>query len=108
MTDPITIALGGRTFLVRPLTLRQLRNILPAFARAADFSDERGFDGALDIIAAAVSRDAPDVTRDGLLDLEASPAELAGALAAIARLSGLVSQGEAPAAASTGAASTVS
>lgn len=105
------ITLGGRSFTLRPLTLGQLRVILPAFARAAGLAQEESVDAAIDIIVAALSRDAPEITRAVLLESEILPADLIGAVDAIARLSGLVQQesalpGEAPA--SAGASSTAS
>ena len=104
------ITLAGRSFTLRPLTLGQLRVVLPAFARAAGLQREEAIDAAIDILAAALSRDAPEITRATLLDWEMRPAELIAAVDAIARLSGLVQQemlpGEAPA--SAGASSTAS
>jgi hypothetical protein len=97
MTDPVTIRLGGAAFAVRPLTLRQLRSVLPAFARAGAIGAEDGVDAAIEILAAALSRDHPDITRERLLDTEASVQELAEAVTTVARLSGLVSPGEAEA-----------
>jgi predicted transcriptional regulator len=90
-----TIRLGGMDFAVRPLTLRQLRTVLPAFARAGAVGAEDGVDAAIDILAAALSRDHPEITRDALLDTEASVRELAEAVTTVARLSGLVAPGEA-------------
>ena len=85
-----TIALGGRDYAIRPLTLGQLRVVLPAFARAARLNAADGIDAAIDILAAALARDHRDLTRDALLELEMLPAELASAVAQIAALSGLV------------------
>lgn len=85
-----TITLGGRDYAIRPLTLGQLRVVLPAFARAARLNAADGIDAAVDILAAALARDYRDLTRDALLDLEATPHELASAVACIAELSGLV------------------
>lgn len=105
------ITLGGRAFKLRPLTLGQLRVVLPAFARAAGLAREEAIDAAIDIIEAALSRDAPEITRAVLLEAEMLPAELIAAVDTIARLSGLVQQevtapGEAQA--SAGAGSTAS
>lgn len=104
------ITLSGKSFMLRPLTLGQLRTILPAFARAAGLQREEAVDAAIDILAAALSRDAPEVTRATLLDWEMLPVELIAAVDAIARLSGLVTQENAPgeAPASAGASSTAS
>ncbi|HEV2162222.1 MAG TPA: hypothetical protein VGR52_08335 [Stellaceae bacterium] len=85
-----TITLGARDYAIRPLTLGQLRVVLPAFARAARLNATDGIDAAIDILAAALARDHGDLTRDVLLELEATPHELASAVARIAALSGLV------------------
>lgn len=108
--DKDTIVVGGRKFALRPLTLGQLRRILPAFARAAGLATEEAVDAAIDILAAVLSRDAPEMTRAALLAVEMLPAELVAAVDAVARLSGLVAQEEArppgEAKASAGASST--
>jgi hypothetical protein len=97
----ISIILGGRGYAIRPLTLGQLRRVLPAFARAAGLADEAAIDAAIDIVAAALERDHPALDRAALLGIEMRPAELIAAVDAIARLSGLVaeepaSRGEGP------------
>lgn len=88
------ITVGTRKFTLRPLTLGQLRIILPAFARAAGLSSEEAIDAAIDILATALSRDAPEMTRHALLAMEMLPAELVAGVDAIARLSGLIAQEE--------------
>ncbi len=106
-----TIVLGGRRFALRPLTLGQLRRVLPAFARAAGLANEAAIDAAIDILAAALERDHPALTRDVLLDIELRPVELIAAVDAIARLSGLVAEesaGLGEEAASAGASFTAS
>src|SRR5690348_6331839 len=85
-----TITLAARDYAIRPLTLGQLRIVLPAFARAAKLNAADGIDAAIDVLAAALARDHRDLTRDALLELEATPHELATAVARIAALSGLV------------------
>jgi hypothetical protein len=91
-----TITLGGRDYAIRPLTLGQLRVVLPTFARAAKLSAADGIDAAVDILAAALARDHAALNRDALLELEMLPAELAAAVAQIAALSGLVPKDGAP------------
>lgn len=85
-----TITLGARDYAIRPLTLGQLRVVLPAFARAAKLNAADGIDAAIDILAAALARDHASLTCDALLEFEATPHELASAVARIAELSGLV------------------
>jgi hypothetical protein len=106
-----TITIAGQRFTLRPLTLGQLRVVLPAFARAAGLANEDAIDAAIDILAAALSRDAPEMSRAALLAAEVLPSELIAAVDAIARLSGLVQQGDPPtgeASASAGAGFTAS
>jgi hypothetical protein len=91
-----TITMGGRSFALRPLTLGQLRRVLPAFARAAGLGNEDSIDAAIDILAAALERDHAAMTREALLGIELRPAELIAAVDAVARLSGLVSDEAAP------------
>ena len=87
-----TITIGRRSFALRPLTLGQLRHVLPAFARAAGLANEDAIDAAIDILAAALERDHPAMTHEALLGTELRPAELIAAVDAIARLSGLVAE----------------
>ena len=96
MSAPVSIMLGARSYTVRPLTLGQLRVVLPAFARAAKLSAADGIDAAIDILAAALARDHAALTRGALLEMEATPHELAAAVAQIAELSGLVPKDGAP------------
>jgi len=95
MSEIRSIRLAGADYPIRPLTLRQLRLVLPAFARAANVASDAGVDAAIDILAAALSRDHPTLTRDALLEIEVSPRELADAVATVAQVSGLVQPGEA-------------
>ena len=96
MSAPVSVTLGARRYSIRPLTLGQLRVVLPAFARAARLSAADGIDAAIDILAAALARDHASLTRDALLEMEATPHELAAAVAQIAELSGLVPKDGAP------------
>ncbi len=105
------LKIAGREFSLRPLTLGQLRTVLPAFSRAAGLAKEEAIDAAIDILVSALSRDTPDITRAVLLDTEMLPAELIMAVDTVARLSGLVPQGDGAtgeANASAGASSTAS
>jgi hypothetical protein len=111
----VTIRLGGRDYVVRPLTLRQLRElgVCLAKARAAPpdpaAAEKLAYDNMVETVAAALSRDNPVVTADVILDLEVTLTELSQANMTILQHSGLVlSPGEAKAeAASIGSTSTV-
>jgi hypothetical protein len=92
MAETATIALGGRQFTVRPLTFRQLRDIEAALDQAlkAGAQTRINFDAAIDILAAALGRGDPTITRDALLDLEGGKDEIVAATRTILRLSGYV------------------
>jgi len=102
MAESITIKLGGRDFIVRPLTFRQLREIeaaIDASTKAGAVSVE--FDAQVDIIAAALSRCEPPMTREQVLDLEVTKPQVGMAMRAILKASGYLEgdqkPGEAPA-----------
>jgi len=92
MTDTAEIRLGGRTYAVRPLTFRQLREIEDALGRAfkAGPLTRIDFDAAVDILAAALGRVDPAMTREAILDLEGTKVEIVVATRAVLRLSGYV------------------
>jgi hypothetical protein len=92
MAETIAISLGGRDFTVRPLTFRQLREIEEALGRAlkAGPLTKIDFDAAIDIVAAALNRADPTITRDTILDLEGTKTEIVAATRAILGLSGYV------------------
>ncbi len=100
MAAAVTIALGGRDFAVRPLTIGQFREIYPAVFKGAGLASEEGYDQAVKCIAAALRRDHPEMSVDALLDLETTIDELSAAFIAIMKLSGL-KMGEAVAGPST-------
>lgn len=112
MTGTITVALGGRYFAVRPLTLRQLRDVGVRVAGVADLPadaaarERRAYDQMVEIVSVALRRDSPDMTEDAIYDMEIGLAELQAAHRAILRHSGLVAAGEPAAASSDGAMST--
>ncbi|MDF2600614.1 MAG: uncharacterized protein K0Q54_3437 [Methylobacterium brachiatum] len=82
--QPTTIALGGKTWTVRPLTLRQVEVLEPLVARG---SGESPFAYGLAVVSAALARDhEPDIA--GLRDLEATSADLAEATRAVLILAG--------------------
>lgn len=103
-----TITLAGRDFKLRPLTLRQLRIIEPAFLRGVGLGDSQAFGEAVSVVDAALSRDYPEMTGDALLDAEITHDEMREAVTRIGEHAGLLRKdgepapGEAAAAASTG------
>lgn len=112
MSGTVSIALGGRFFQIRPLTLRQLRDVGVMVAKTADLPadagerERRAYDQMVEIVAVALRRDAPDMSPDAIYDMEIGLAELQAAHRAILRHSGLVAPGEPAAASSDGAIST--
>ncbi len=112
MSETITITLGGRVFTIRPLTLRQIRDLgvglVKAAARPTDAAaaEREAYDRMVETVAGGLARDYPEITAEALLDMEVSLAELQRARLAVLEHSGLIeSKGEAAAGASTGATS---
>jgi hypothetical protein len=104
MTDNLTITLAGTDYAVRRLTLRQMRDLQIGVSKDAseskDLSEriEQAYDGDLDIVVKALSRDHGDLTKNAILDLETTKAEVSAAALAVLRFSGLVpAEGEAKA-----------
>lgn len=95
--DQTTITLGATTLTVRPLSLRQLRTIFPEFGKSPTMPRPDGIEAAVEIIVAAATRDQPDITAEAVA--EGSIPELTSSMQTILKLSGLISKGEAPAAA---------
>lgn len=90
-----TITLGGRPFEARPLKLGQLRRLLDALDAMTGKSGGALLEAAADIVVAGLGAAHPDLTRDAMLDLEATLDELNAAVAAILRIAGLRAAGEA-------------
>jgi hypothetical protein len=89
MPDTITIALGGRDFTVRPLTIGQLRTIYPAIFQGAALGTPDGYDKAVRCIATALQADHPEVTPEALEALPTTIPELSAAFVAVMTLAGL-------------------
>ena len=75
MIPGVTIAMGGRDWLVPPLTLGQLRRLMPKVRQLTEIGAAMGEEqiGVLvEIVAAALQRNYPDATSEmveNLLDL---------------------------------------
>lgn len=72
MIPGITIEMGGRQWTVPPLTLGQLRRLMPKIARLAEIGSAIGeseIDMLVDIVAAALARNYPEITAEKLEDL---------------------------------------
>ncbi|HEV8679330.1 MAG TPA: hypothetical protein VGQ90_08140 [Stellaceae bacterium] len=89
------ILLGRREFEARPPKLGQLRRLLDALDSMAGKSGGALLEAAADIVVAGLAPAHPDLSRDAVLDLEATLDELNAAVAAILRIAGLRSAGEA-------------
>lgn len=81
----VSIVLGGKTFVVRPLTLRQIRDI--------EVTNKREYESNVDSIAnvldVILKRDHADkLPEGGVLDLEISREEIANAAEAVTKLTG--------------------
>ena len=87
--QPETIALGGASWRVRPLTVAQVQEIEPMlFAEAGAGT----IAAAVAILRVALRRDHPEAVAP-LPDLEAGAGEIAAALAAVLRLGGFLPAG---------------
>lgn len=94
--QPETIALGGASWRLRPLTVAQVQEIEPMlFAEAGSGTVA----AAVAILRVALRRDHPEAVAP-LGDLEAGAGEIAAALAQVLRLGGFLpvspASGEAP------------
>jgi len=116
MSETIKIALAGQEYSVRRLTLRQLRALgiggVAANAKRESenpaIREEAAYDRYVEVIATALSRDNPEMTAEAILEAEVNGiGEVLVAVNAIFEFSGLVPAGEAQAAASNTATSTV-
>lgn len=82
--DPVEITLAGESYVIRPLTLRQVQEIELLTSKPAESQVGR-IAGILDIV---LKRDHSDgLPEGGVLDLEVSRDELAKAAAAVRTLS---------------------
>jgi hypothetical protein len=89
-----TMTLGGRQFELRPLKLGQLRPVLDALDRMSGASGGALIEAAAHVVAAGLFPSHPELDSDGVLDLEATVAELNAAVASVLRLAGLQAVGE--------------
>ena len=90
---PETLSLGGKSWLLRPLTLRQVQEIEP-ISLSISRGDTGQIAGIVKLLAIMLHRDHPGEV-EGLPDLEATVGEIKACMAVIMRLSGLV-EAEAP------------
>jgi hypothetical protein len=94
--DGVTIRIGGRDWIVPPLTLGQMRRLLPQLQRLNQVGPDMGLDEIdviVELVTAALGRNYPELTADTvaeLLDL----GNAAGVVHAILTGSGLVRTGE--------------
>ena len=108
----LVVELGGTEFFVPVLALRQARVAVPGLLKllprlhaiqvrigggdplGAALLDAEDVDLMIDVALAGLNRAYPDLSRDDLLDLQASFAELVAALAVIAQQTGLFTPAE--------------
>jgi hypothetical protein len=106
------VALGGQEFFVPTLALRQARVVVPGLLKlmprliaiqtrigagdplGAALIEKDDVELMIDVVHCGLTRAYPDLTRDDLLDLEASFPELVAALGLIARQTGLFTAAE--------------
>lgn len=92
--DNTEISLGGKTFTIKPLTIRQLTTILPIFIEQADKTLPERLLGRIKIIATALARDYPEMTEEVIMDTEAPMKHLSEAVRKIGLLSGILTEDE--------------
>jgi hypothetical protein len=104
------VTIGGKEFFVPTLALRQTRVAVPGLLKlmpklnavqsriaegdplGAALLEQKDIELMIDVVCAGLSRAYPSITRDDLLDFEASFGELAAAAGVIARQTGLFKQ----------------
>jgi|SRR5271166_1953394 len=98
MIPGVTVAMGGQDWLVPPLTLGQLRRLMPKVRQLTEIGSSMGeaqIGVLVEIVASALQRNYPDVTTDkveNLLDLGNASAVLNAVLTG----SGLKPRGNPP------------
>src|SRR5271156_922099 len=103
MIPGVTIAMGGRDWLVPPLTLGQLRRLMPKVRQLTEIGASMGetqISVLVEIVAAALQRNYPEATADmveNLLDLGNASAVLNAVLTGSGLKPGGAPMGEAPA-----------
>jgi hypothetical protein len=83
------ITLGGHDFAIEPLKLGQLRSLLDALDDLSGKTGGAMIDAAAKVIQAGLARAMPDLTFDGVLELEATMDEVTEAVATILTAAGL-------------------
>lgn len=102
-----TISMGGRDWIIPPLTLGQMRRLMPkvrSLTTVGTGMGENEIGILIDVVSAAVQRNYPDMTSEALEDL-LDMGNANTVLMTVLTGSGL-KQGEATAASPTGVAST--
>ena len=89
----VTIELGGRSFVIPPLTLRRIKVFVPMLSKLQDIKasevTEANIDTALDAVLIGIQAGNPTFTRDELLDMPVVIEDLFSALTAIGPQAGL-------------------
>ena len=100
MTDFPTIRLGGKDYPVKPLVLRQLKVIDPAWARLRkdpQMTTPESWDDAIEIVYQAIAPGCePPMARAAFLDLPISKLEIYESLVIIAQQAGMVTKDPQP------------
>lgn len=96
MAEPKTIRLNGTEFKIRPLKLGQLEVLLPLFSKVGDLTTGNAVGPAIEILAAALKSDHPEMTPEKLRETETGGiGELLTAIGVISEMTGLTALGEA-------------
>ena len=84
--QPKTIELGENSYVIRPLTLRQVQQLEPVLIASAK-SEITNIQAAIQIVGIALERDCAEAAKS-LLDMETTPAEIGAAMAVVLVLGG--------------------
>ena len=96
LIDGIAVKMGGKEYIVPPLTFKQLQKLEPSIALISSLKGAptgKQYDAVISIVQTALSRNYPDLNAEavsGLLDL----GNMRSVIQAIMGVSGLVSSGE--------------
>ena len=89
----VTIELGGRSFVIPPLTLRRVKVFIPTMARLQNVKagemTETNIDDATNAVLIGIQAGEPAFTKDMLLDMPVTLEELFNAVTAIGPQAGL-------------------
>lgn len=100
MSETTNITLAGKDYPVRPLTLRQVRDVFPVLSGLSglNLKEADSINTLVNAVSTTLRRDHPELTEEVILDQEVTVAELTTALRVVGKLAGLKYKDEVPSA----------